>query len=197
MTEQAAIDQAADTASGEDANLRADEARMIVLIAQDTILTAREKALKKLKEPMRAELLLLLKRHGYMHRRTGEGKANLTERTTYKVTDVAKLIDLFAGDVPESSPHAEFWAAMRSSLGVVFDQIKVDKAFWTAAKKAHIKIEQAVVPEVGETFKVEAHKDRAAKERRQRIIQETQHELESRIEALARRMIERNATRSE
>ena len=166
------------------------EARIAELIAQDVVLTAREKAVARLKAPVREELLLLLKQKGVTRRRTLEGQARIGERTSYKVSDHEKLVDLFLPDVPEE--HRAFWAEARASLAVLFEQIKVDKAFWKAAKEARIKIEQAVTPDAGSRFTVEPHKTAEAQERQERIIEETKQEMERRVEVLARRMMERN-----
>jgi hypothetical protein len=189
MTKTAQQDPAADVAQPDTVEMEIER-----LIAQDVILTAREKALKRIKDPLRARLLVLLKSKGYQYRKTGEGKASCGESTRYTVSDVRKLVQLFMPHVPEE--HLTFWAQACEALSVVFDQIKVDKAFWEAAKKSHIKISDAVFPVTTAKFGVAAHRTVAAKERQERIIEETKYEMEQRVETLARRMMERNRSES-
>jgi hypothetical protein len=156
-----------------DTEKAAIEAEIAKLIAEDAILSAREKAVKQLKEKKRARLLVLMKQLGYTRRQTAEGTASIGESVSYEVKDHSKLQEMFAADM-------------------LVQQVKIDKAFWEAAKKAHVNIDSAVTPVPGSRFKVAARQTKDAKERQQRIIDETKYEMEQRVERLARQMMEFN-----
>lgn len=139
------------------------------LLAQLSILDARKKAVERLIEDRKAKLYLLMKQDGDLKRQTPEATATRSSRRKFVIFDRSRLAELF--------PAA-----------VLLEQVKVDAAFYDAAKKAKVSIDDAVTVESDESFKVEPRRSAAAKERQERIIEETKAEMASRVAALARRM---------
>lgn len=144
------------------------------LIAEVVILQSRGKAIKELIDQRKARLLTLMNHDGDLKRKTTEGSATKGERRKFVIHDRARLRELFSEDV-------------------LAEQIKVDAAFYDAAIKAKVAIDEAVTVEPDESFKVEGTRSAEERERRDRIMDETRLEMERRIEHLAARMMRDNA----
>lgn len=141
------------------------------LLAEVVVLQARAKAIKSLIDEKKARLLLLMQGDGDMKRKTPEGTASRQGKRKFVIYDRSKLKTLFSEDV-------------------LMEQVKVTAEFYDAAKKAEVEIDDAVTVESDEQFKVEGARTKEAKERQERIMEETRIEMERRVETLAMRMIE-------
>ena len=148
-----------------------------LLIAEVVVLQARQKAIKELIEVRKARLLLLMTSGGDLKRQTNEGTATRGAKRKFLIHDRAKLAGLF-------------------TPAVLLEAVKVDAAFYDAAKKAAVQIDDAVMVESDASFKIESRRTAVERERISRIMDETRLEMDRRVEQLARRMIDANAGRA-